>query len=705
MYLEEELVDELEITTPTKWQLVILRNFGLVPTTFIAKVLNTKESVINKEAKRLGIDYITYNPTYLDKSYLTIIRNNWNLLPYNQLLTLLNKDEEWLNYQLKNNDFLGVKLGNFKPKCEEVIYSKLDKKDIIKTNKIRRIINKEKITNYSKPFDFKPIEIKSNNSNGLRIIYPYSLSCGDLFLEDKDLISDEEFKVIKSSGINALWVHGLLSELSFNKFKKNNDDLYKVRRNNLQRFINKAREYGIKIFLYINEPRALLIDEVKDEYKYLIGRKVGNEVALCFSFKEVQDYLYESIKDLLTNVNDLGGFISITASENLTHCKHKLGSECPYCKDIPVYKTTSLINNIIQKAIDDSNSQSILIANLWGWASYTGFTDKDVRSGIKLLDKKINVLSVSEFGTHINKNGVYKVEEYSISKGEPCLETIYNLKYAFKKGHKVLAKIQVNNSWECSSVPYLPVFELIINHIKKLQKLGVNDYMMSWTLGGYPSVNVNLVSNIDNNFDYDKWLNSIYGNDAEQIKTGVHYLCKALKLLPYSQSLLYMSPLQIGPTNLLYKSKTNRVSTMVTYPYDDISSWLGNYDRDAFVSSMSKLIKIYKKGIKVLSKIDSANYLTNELIRNAKAYLINIESLLNQYLYIEARDKGSNDLNKYLIKEYKLTKELYLLVSSDSKIGFEASNQYYYTQHNFLEKIINIKQLMGMMADNNWNIG
>ena len=215
--------------------------------------------------------------------------------------------------------------------------------------------------------------------------------------------------------------------------------------------------------------------------------------------------------------------------------------------------------------------------------------------------------------------------------------------------------------------------------------------MMSWTLGGYPSVNVNLVSNIDNNFDYDKWLSDVYDKDVKQIKLGINYLSKAFKLLPYSQSLLYMSRLQIGPTNLLYKTKTNRTSTMVTYPYDDISNWLGSYDRDTFVSSLSKLIKIYKKGIKVLSNIDSNNYLTNELIRNAKAYLINIESLLNQYLYIEARDNGSNDLKKYINKEYKLTKELYALAALDSKIGFEASNQYYYTQNSFLEKIINIK--------------
>ena len=50
----------------------------------------------------------------------------------------------------------------------------------------------------------------------------------------------------------------------------------------------------------------------------------------------------------------------------------------------------------------------------------------------------------------------------------------------------------------------------------------------------------------------------------------------------------------------------------------------------------------------------------------------------------------NNNIIKYLNKELKLTLELYKLASSDSTIGFEASNQYIYTQNMFLEKIINV---------------
>ena len=40
-----------------------------------------------------------------------------------------------------------------------------------------------------------------------------------------------------------------------------------------------------------------------------------------------------------------------------------------------------------------------------------------------------------------------------------------------------------------------------------------------------------------------------------------------------------------------------------------------------------------------------------------------------------------------------VTKALYSIAARDARIGYEASNHYYFTQHTFLEKIINLYQL------------
>src|SRR5206468_4980980 len=60
-------------------------------------------------------------------------------------------------------------------------------------------------------------------------------------------------------------------------------------------------------------------------------------------------------------------------------------------------------------------------------------------------------------------------------------------------GLRTSAKVQVNNTWELSAVPYLPVMDLVAEHCDKLSTAGVDGLMLSWTLGGYPSANLEIV--------------------------------------------------------------------------------------------------------------------------------------------------------------------------------------------------------------------
>ena len=56
-------------------------------------------------------------------SALTIIKRNWHLLPYEQLLQLLGWTAEQMAFSLREDDFLFVKLGNLKPQCERAAVS------------------------------------------------------------------------------------------------------------------------------------------------------------------------------------------------------------------------------------------------------------------------------------------------------------------------------------------------------------------------------------------------------------------------------------------------------------------------------------------------------------------------------------------------------------------------------------------------------
>src|SRR5690606_15503908 len=61
-------------------------------------------------------------PAMMERGYVTIIRRNWHLLPYEQLLQLLDFTPERLHVMLREEDFLWHKLGQLKPVAETLRY-------------------------------------------------------------------------------------------------------------------------------------------------------------------------------------------------------------------------------------------------------------------------------------------------------------------------------------------------------------------------------------------------------------------------------------------------------------------------------------------------------------------------------------------------------------------------------------------------------
>ena len=182
----------------------------------------------------------------------------------------------------------------------------------------------------------------------------------------------------------------------------------------------------------------------------------------------------------------------------------------------------------------------------------------------------------------------------------------------------------------------------------------------------------------------------IFLEESTIIKDAIHDISIGFSYFPFDTRLLYLSPLNLGPLNLMYKNVTSRKATMVTFPYDDIASWVNKNDENDFIIKMKKVIKHFNKALKTLNEINSPSENILEIIRYLKVWTICYESTLNQYLFNLYKTDDSKNLNIYLNKELKLTLELYELAAIDSTIGFEASNQYIYNQNMFIEKIINI---------------
>jgi len=693
---EIKTVKELPVAFPRRWQAVIFINYGVVPTASIASVIGTDEATVIAEADRLGLGGIEYDPVWIERGYVTVIRSNWNILDYDGICKLLGWDEDTLAFTLKEDDFLSVKLGDFKPVVSDYKYSPLTEEECLKTREIGDFVQSKRITGGKRPFDFYnnyPVVESVAEYKRESIVYSYAALYGD-FLLDGDFNSFPEGLLVRlqKAGVTGIWMQGLLSKLAYNPFSAEKQENYLKRRKNLKLLVKWLAKFDIKLYLYINEPRSLPSGNLPEEMR---GHTENGYSAMCSSSERTWEYLYSAVYELMSNVPELGGLITITMSENLTHCRYRTHTNCPRCSSFTPQELAAKVNNTIYRAVRDAGSSASVIANIWGWNFSMEWTDEQLVEGINLLEPGIDVMSVSETALKIDRGGVDNlVLDYSISCGRESEYTKKAFYHAKKRGHRIFAKVQVNNSWECCAAPYIPVFDLIYDHVSSLKGEGVEGYMMSWTLGGYPSLALDLATSAayDKEFDLECWYRQKFLDQAEAVHSAIKKACTAFLNLPFDINLLYLSPVNYGPSNLWYKQATERNATMVGFPFDDLESWRGRYPCTVFLDLLDRLVSGFEEAVSDLEKCKETPYIA-EILRFLRVCHAHYKSTLLLSRFVITRCENIQLAIELIDEEAALTETLYGLCKQDARIGFEASNHYLYNENSLLLKLVSLREL------------
>jgi hypothetical protein len=231
-----------------------------------------------------------------------------------------------------------------------------------------------------------------------------------------------------------------------------------------------------------------------------------------------------------------------------------------------------------------------------------------------------------------------------------------------------------------------------------LKNAGVNGLFMSWTLGGYPGGNIELADSTP-----EELAEKYYGvSAAPKICEAWKIFCDAFREFPFHVTVLYTSPHNMGPGNLFFKDKTSYKASMVGFPYDDIDSWRANYPRDVFEAQFKKLSEKWKTGLAILDDaekhIDAKNKKYYEDLKTvAVSAYSHFRSAYLQVRFVNLRDSSSEnriqEMLKVLDEELEITRNMFLIASADSRIGFEATNHYCYTPVDLLEKILNCETI------------
>jgi hypothetical protein len=703
---------------PTPAHTFIFRNWNVVETPRLAKILGTTPEKIRAAAADMGLPQEEPIPQlYKSRLYLSVIRRNWHLLPYDQLLALLDMTEAELEHTLREDDFLWVKLGNLKPKCEPLKWTEPTADVQNRCAEIRALIQNEFgplmgglseprfafLDQFHKPIgDITPQAPPAIANAPLRYVYSYFAVYGDPLSDPSlDPYPDGLLQKLSQIGVNGVWLHVVLRQLapdpSFPEFGAGHDKRLAA----LAKLVERAKRFNIGIYLYMNEPRAMPAAFFKDRPQ-MAGVREGDYVAMCTSNPLVRQWMANALAHVFSSVPDLGGVFTITASENLTSCaSHYQQRNCPHCKNRSGAEIIAEVNSVIESGVHRSAPDAKVIAWDWGWQ------DADAAAIIQALPKSIWLQSVSEWSIPINRGGIKaSVGEYSISTVGPGPRATRHWQLAREAGLKIVAKIQANNTWELSAVPALPVLDLVAEHVTNLHAANVDGLLLSWTLGGYPSANLDLLRRFDMipRPTKEDALNSLardrYGVEGAPLaRKAWSTFSEFFREFPFDGNVIYNAPIQLGPANLLFATPTKYAATMVGIPYDDVKGWAGPYPPAILAEQFEKVAGGFKSALSDLAAaVDKAPperaAEAQADLRVAQAAQIHFQSVANQVRFVLARDSAASPgrtekLKQLLREETELAKELFSLTRADSRIGFEASNQYYYLPQDLMEKVIN----------------
>ena len=420
----------------------------------------------------------------------------------------------------------------------------------------------------------------------LRLIYPYCGVYGDALLDaEADPFPDGLLRRLSKMGVNGVWLQGLLTQLfpwtlapelsvgartapcpsaraRFARRRLWNRRLSLPQRNRaVCRRTSSRRIPNLSICAAWEHPSL-------------------NVASLCTSQTETLDYLRDGTFHLFSEVPELAGVFTITMSENPTHC-HSVGNgepPCPRCQGRSTADLVAEVNGAIEAGVHSAQPAARVLA--WNWGAMWPV------DAIDLLPAGVEVMAVSEEGLPTCVGDIEgAVLDYSMSQTGPGPKARAHWARARSRGLKTVAKVQINNTWECSAVPYLPVPDLVDEHLERLDKAGVSGLMLSWTLGGYPAPNLEVAARHfweETRLPLEDLAARRFGASGPNVRAAWRAFSEAFRQFPFHIGVVYTAPQNYGPMNLLHASPTNYKATMIGFPLRRLGELARDLSRRCF---------------------------------------------------------------------------------------------------------------------------
>ncbi|EEF59094.1 hypothetical protein [Pedosphaera parvula] len=540
-----------------------------------------------------------------------------------------------------------------------------------------------------------------------RCVFPYSSLMTDVLGQDLiDPCPDGYLDTIFHQDADGIWIYALLSDLVPSPVFDGMGVGGEKRLQKLRDLVNRAAKHSLKVYIYLNEPRSQPL-AFFDKYPDVKGQVEGNTAALCTSTEAVQKHLRGSFEKLFREVPGLGGVFLITASENLANCySHAHGGKtsCPRCSQRSPADVIAESIRCMAEGTWAANPKARFVVWDWSWHSVLG--ENVPEQIIKQLPKGVALMADFERGTTIERGGVaMKVDEYSISVVGPSPRAQLRAKQSKDSGLDFFAKVQLSTTWECGTVPFIPVPNLLARKATAMRDLNVTGAMATWTIGSYPSPNTEAFALRQWNpqLDEEDILRRIAARryNPEAVAPAVSGWTKLSDAFteeyPYS-SAPYSGPLQHGPSLLLYRRDIPPPLGTVTLlnPKDDWTHWTAPYSPELMSKLLRHLCERWDDGLHDLQDAMEASTGVRRWTAQRDygvAWMVGYtyRAYADDLDFYKARDKGDIlHMKQIAAAQIVSTEEALRFVRADSRLGWEPELQYFYRPSDVLERLLSL---------------
>lgn len=369
-------------------------------------------------------------------------------------------------------------------------------------------------------------------------------------------------------GFNGIWLRGSFRHFAkvsvFPEFGANSDEIL----GRLRALTQRAARYGLKVFLYLNEPLGIAEhDDFFKRHPQCRGSASTYKpmINLCTSTPEIKTYLRESSQYILSRVPELAGYVMITASEYPSHCWCRTGidpehperqvgevASCPRCASRTPQEVVGEVVSLIREGAVAVNPEIEIIAWNWSWAMW----EQDPQVGVlRALPPETIVMGDYERGDPAEALGfAYTNDEYNIKVVGPSQRFQGVADFLRSEGRPVYARIQIGTTHENPDIPYLPVPQKIAEKYLSLPRAGVTGMMTCWNFGNMPSLGTQIAGEFtwSPQPTVEEGLRAIASRQfgaavAEEVVAAWETMSRAHDAFPGSIPVMYTGPLSRGP--------------------------------------------------------------------------------------------------------------------------------------------------------------